>query len=366
MWASAPGATEAGSGEGWSGLPWPCQAPSPPAPRADSTPVCARPGLGVHPPAFSSAASSPRNPSSRTGLCHRARGAVTVSSGSGAGQRAVGLSGGLGFSSWGPRDGGKSWWRLWASVPHRRLGSPHRLPACSPGPWGQRGASEGAWLWTTVPSGDGDGARRAASSTQLPPPLARTPGRASSKAEASSRGRGLAALTNGPGGGPGGAPSPRPAPRNSHLHSPLHALAPELYHANVRACGKAENTLRGTSAGSRLDGPAPATSCGAAEHRTKSCHLNLSEVHTSAALSTFTRLGRGHPFQFQNAVAAPRKPHPPPPRPRIRHCLYLRLACPGHSLSADCDLPGLALFTRHRVPEVRPPRGASGPRSRLR
>lgn len=216
------------------------------------------------------------------------------------------------------------------------------------------------------PLGGRGRAWRAASSTQLPPPLARTPGRASSKAEASSRGRGLAALTNGPGGGPGGAPSPRPAPRNSHLHSPLHALAPELYHANVRACGKAENTLRGTSAGSRLDGPAPATSCGAAEHRTKSCHLNLSEVHTSAALSTFTRLGRGHPFQFQNAVAAPRKPHPPPPRPRIRHCLYLRLACSGHSLSADCDLPGLALFTRHRVPEVRPPRGASGPRSRLR
>lgn len=61
--------------------------------------------------------------------------------------------------------------------------------------------------------------------------------------------------------------------------------------------------------------------------------MNLSEVHTSAALSTFTRLGRGHPFQFQNAVAAPRKPRPPPPRPRIRHCLYLRLACPGHSLS---------------------------------
>lgn len=226
--------------------------------------------------------------------------------------------------------------------------------------------SEGAWLWTTVPSGDGDGARRAASSTQLPPPLARTPGRASSKAEASSRGRGLVALTNGPGGGPGGAPSPQPAPRNSHLHSPLHALAPELYHANVRACGKAENTLRGTSAGSRLDRPAPATSCGAAEHRTKSCHLNLSEVHTSAALSTFTRLGCGHPFEFQNAVAALRKPRPPPPRPRIRHCLYLRLACPGHSLSADGDLPGLALFTRHRVPEVRPPRGASGPRSRLR
>lgn len=202
MWASAPGATEAGSGEGWSGLPWPCQAPSPPAPRADSAPVCARPGLGVHPPAFSSAASSPCNPSSRTGLCHRARGVVTVSSGSGAGQRAVGLSGGLGFSSWGPRDGGKSWWCLWASVPHRRLGSAHRLPACSPGPWGQRGASEGAWLWTTVPSGDGDGARRAASSTQLPPPLARTPGQASSKAEASSRGRGLAALTNGPGAAP--------------------------------------------------------------------------------------------------------------------------------------------------------------------
>lgn len=166
-----------------------------------------------------------------------------------------------------------------------------------PGPGASEGPARGrgAWLWTTVPSGDGDGARRAASSTQLPPPLARTPGRASSKAEASSRGRGLAALTNGPGGGPGGAPSPRPAPRNSHLHSPLHALAPELYHANVRARGKAENTLRGTSAGSRLDGPAPATSCGAAEHRTKSCHLNLSEVHTSAALSTFTSLGRGHP-----------------------------------------------------------------------
>lgn len=236
-------------------------------------------------------------------------GAVTVSSGSGAGQRAVGLSGGLGFSSWGPRDGGKSWWRLWASVPHRRLGSPHRLPACSPGPWGQRGGV----AVDHCPLGGRGRAWRAASSTQLPPPLARTPGRASSKAEASSRGRGLAALTNGPGGGPGGAPSPRPAPRNSHLHSPLHALAPELYHANVRACGKAENTLRGTSAGSRLDGPAPATSCGAAEHRTKSCHLNLSEVHTSAALSTFTRLGRGHPFQFQNAVAAPRKPRPPPP-----------------------------------------------------
>lgn len=170
MWASAPGATEAGSGEGWSGLPWPCQAPSPPAPRANSAPVCARPGLGVHPPAFSSAASSPRNPSSRTGLCHRARGAVTVSSGSGAGQRAVGLSGGLGFSSWGPRDGGKSWWRLWASVPHRRLGSPHCLPACSPGPWGQRGAARGRGCGPLSPRGTGTepGGQQAAPSCPRP------------------------------------------------------------------------------------------------------------------------------------------------------------------------------------------------------
>lgn len=89
--------------------------PSPPAPRAVSAPVCswrravlpAR--LGVHPPAFSSSASSLRNPGSGTGLCHWARGVVTVSSRGGAGEKAVGLSWGLSFSSWGSRDGSESW-----------------------------------------------------------------------------------------------------------------------------------------------------------------------------------------------------------------------------------------------------------------